>query len=112
MHFKKYWWLGLQEAGVVCALSFTQGIAAQELPGSSARQPAAPSVNLHYQSPLAGYQCYADSSIQSWQESNRTVQDIGGWKSYAKEAPSSPATPAETAAKHPMPMGHSHGEHK
>jgi len=112
MYFKKYFWRGLQGAGIACSLSFMQGIAAQELSDHSARQPALPSVNLHYQSPLVGYQRYSESSIQSWQQSNRTVHDIGGWKSYAKEVQSPPVTPAEAAAQHPMPMGHSHGGHK
>ena len=112
MYFKKNLRPRLQGAGVVCALLFTQGMAAQELPENSTRQPASPSVNLHYQSPLAGYQRYTDSSIQSWQQANLTVQKTGGWKSHGQEASSTSAIPAAASTQHSMPMGHSHEGHK
>ena len=112
MYFKKNLHLRLQGAGVVCALLFTQGMAAQELSGDSTRQPTSPSVNLHYQSPLAGYQRYTHSSIQSWQRANLTAQKTGGWKSQSKEAASRSASPAEVPSQHSTPMGHSHEEHE
>ena len=46
---------------------------------------AAP-IGLHYQSPIANYQPYREPTIASWPRANDTVQQIGGWRSYAKEA--------------------------
>lgn len=42
-------------------------------------------IHLPYQSQLEGYQRYIASKIQTWRQSNQTVEDIGGWKAYAKE---------------------------
>lgn len=59
-------------AGVQAALPVAQGAA---LP-----------TRLQYQSPLRGYQSYADPQVQAWRETNALVGRVGGWRAYAKEA--------------------------
>ena len=41
---------------------------------------------LSYRSALEGYQPFADEELRPWKDSNATVQQIGGWRAYAKEA--------------------------
>lgn len=49
---------------------------------------------LVFQSTLAGYQRHAEQPVVSWREANDTVNRIGGWRAYAREArqPDAPAT--------------------
>jgi hypothetical protein len=71
--------------------------------GVAAPVPAAasePAFTVQYQSPLKGYQGYKDTRPVPWPQANQTVQEIGGWKAYAKEA---------SQAKHQHPMGQPHG---
>ena len=58
-----------------------------------------------YQSPISGYQPYADQPVQSWREANDRVGRIGGWRAYAKEAAA-----GESAQKSPAVDAHS-GHH-
>jgi hypothetical protein len=48
---------------------------------AQARVPAAA-----YQSPLASYRRLGDDSRIGWKEANETVNRIGGWRAYAREA--------------------------
>ena len=84
-------------------------------PASPAAATPAP---LPYTSALQGYQPFADEKVRPWKESNATVEKIGGWRAYAKEAaepetkgnqapaaspamaPKSPAAPADPHAGH------------
>ena len=50
-----------------------------------------------YQSPISGYQPYADQPVQPWREANDRVGRIGGWRAYAKEAAAG-ESPKETPA--------------
>lgn len=77
---------------------------------------AAPTA-LPYRSVFDGYQPFTDEKLKSWKDSNNTVEKIGGWRAYAKEAaePASAdtqtpaATPASPAA---APNPHAgHGKH-
>lgn len=70
--------------------------------------------NLEYRSAFEGYQSYADPEIQSWQKANQLVDEIGGWRVYAREpfedkekdkAKNRPASSTEPA----QPNTHSHG---
>ena len=73
---------------------------------------------LVYESSLARYRPYRDAKPIGWREANETVNRIGGWRAYAREAQQSDAagaakevpapTPNETAK--PLPQGH--GGHK
>lgn len=58
-----------------------------------ARVPAA----IH-QSPLAGYRRLGDDRRLSWKEANETVNRIGGWRVYAREAQQ--PDPAASAPAH------------
>ena len=48
---------------------------------------------LGYESVFARYKSYRDEKTGSWREANDTVERIGGWRAYAKEAqqPEAPA---------------------
>ena len=54
---------------------------------------------LGYQSVFVRYQAYRDEKLGSWREANDTVERIGGWRAYAKEA----QQPATTAPAKPDP---------
>ena len=113
MHFTTHLWIRLQGAAVACALLSVQAIQAQAVPEESTQPQPSSSVNLRYQSPLDGYRRYTESGIQPWQQSNQTVQGIGGWKAYAREAPPAPAVPEKAPQHHQtMPMDPSQGGHK
>jgi hypothetical protein len=45
---------------------------------------------LDYVSVLGQYQAYAEQAVTSWPQANATVQRIGGWRAYAKEAAAPP----------------------
>lgn len=40
---------------------------------------------LEYQSAFEGYQAYSDPEIQNWPKVNELVEEIGGWRVYARE---------------------------
>jgi len=68
-----------------------------------------------YESSLARYRPYRDAKPTGWREANETVNRIGGWRAYAREAQQAgpagdqpPPRPNETAK--PMPQGD--GDHK
>ena len=42
--------------------------------------------NVQYQSAFSDYVPYSEQSIESWRQANDTVGEIGGWRTYAKEA--------------------------
>jgi hypothetical protein len=59
---------------------------------AAAPVPAAP-----YASPLAGYRRLGDDERVPWGQANETVNRIGGWRAYAREAAQPDATPATPA---------------
>jgi hypothetical protein len=79
-----------------------------------ARVPAAT-----YSSPLATYRRLGDDTPVSWKAANETVNRIGGWRAYAREAqqpdpaasaagsrgPSAPG-PTQPSGHAPAPTGH------
>lgn len=73
----------------------------------AAEPPGAPAIalptRLSYHSALAGYQAYAEQPVQSWRQANDRVGQIGGWRSYAREA-AAPAEPTSPAAAPPAPV--------
>jgi hypothetical protein len=68
-----------------CALMSGPFAHAQNAPKTAEASVAEQSISLPYQSPIEGYQRYADSKIEAWRQSNQTVEQIGGWKAYAHE---------------------------
>ncbi len=41
---------------------------------------------LHHESVFSNYQSYADETAQSWKAANDLVGEIGGWRTYLREA--------------------------
>lgn len=78
---------------------------------------ASSSSSLRYESVFARYQSYRDEKTGSWREANETVDRIGGWRAYAKEAqrpdagaPSTPVAPTPPQPQATKPNPHSgHG---
>jgi len=64
--------------------------------------PAAPAATtpapLPYTSAFEGYQTFSEEKLRPWKESNTTVEKIGGWRAYAKEAAEPEAKPDHAAA--------------
>lgn len=48
-------------------------------------------IGLRYVSVLGQYQAYTEQAVTSWPQANATVERIGGWRAYAKEAVAPPA---------------------
>ena len=67
-----------------------------------------------YRSALSTYRPYAEQSVGSWREANETVNRIGGWRAYAREArePQRPASPASAPNQIDTPMPAGHGGHQ
>lgn len=112
---------------VVCALFVLPALAqvtptpiepALPSPAGTATNPAATAA-LPYASAFEGYQAFSDEKPRPWKESNATVERIGGWRAYAKEAAEPPskddqapdtepaATPKAAAAPIDPHAGHS-----
>ena len=57
-----------------------------------------------YISPLAGYRRLSEDKPVPWKEANETVNRIGGWRAYAREAQqpeaAAPARPASAPHRH------------
>jgi hypothetical protein len=77
---------------------------------------------VKHRSAFATYRRPADAPVGSWLEANRTVNRIGGWRTYAREAAdseapaSAPAPAAAPASRNPASgtapaaHGHEHGK--
>ena len=65
---------------------------------------------LEYRSVFEGYQAYSDSEIQNWPKANQLVDEIGGWRVYARE-PYEDKTKDEPAESKQatQPSVHKHG---
>lgn len=68
---------------------------------------------LEYQSAFEGYRPYNDPEIQNWPKVNQLVEEIGGWRVYAREpyenkAEDKAAEDANTGTAKP----HQHGGEK
>lgn len=103
------WFRGISALTLLAAACVVQ---AQGNPGrperadpldAQARVPAAA-----YQSPLAGYRRLGEDKPVSWKDANETVNRIGGWRAYAREAQQ-----PDAAASAPGARGApAHGSHK
>lgn len=61
----------------------------------------AATVVLPYRSVFDGYKKFDDQPVASWTQTNATVEKIGGWRVYAKEARQPDSS--ENTDKTPMP---------
>lgn len=94
--------------GVALALSAPVG--AQPAPTSpvapaghvahAARTPNDP-VSLQFRSVFDGYQSFRDEKVGSWRDANDTVNRVGGWREYLKEAQRAEPTPSRTPSAVP-----------
>ncbi|WP_100147582.1 hypothetical protein [Limnohabitans sp. JirII-31] len=108
------WWPGcaLLSACLGCALAGSawaqaDALATAPVPATQPSATAKPSVDLRYRSTFDSYQRYVASPVQSWPQANDTVQQVGGWRAYAKElAPTPSAVPSATSTP---PPPHVHG---
>lgn len=80
---------------------FAQPAMAQNTTTAAAPQIVAAPAPLPYTSALQGYQPFADEKVRPWKESNATVEKIGGWRAYAKEAAEPEAKSSQTPAASP-----------
>lgn len=65
---------------------------------------------LEYQSAFEGYQAYSDAEIQNWPKVNQLVDEIGGWRVYAREPYEKSADkPADSKEAAKQPTHHNHG---
>ena len=55
-------------------------------PASAAPLAASASATLAYESVFTRYKSYRDEKAGAWRDANDTVDRIGGWRAYAKEA--------------------------
>lgn len=82
---------------LVAALAFGAPAAAQPAHPADATATVPP---LVHHSALAGYKRLAEPPAADWKAANQTVERIGGWRAYAREAnaqapaASAPARPA------------------
>jgi len=89
-------------------MTVSAGVAAAQAPAAQdTRGPSLPT-QLRYTSAIGTYQAYEDQPVQSWREANDRVGQIGGWRTYAKEART--AKPAEPASSPPSSDPHA-GHH-
>lgn len=78
------------------ALIFALPAAAQRLPARpDPADPKAATAPLVYRSALGDYRkAAAESPPTAWRAANDTVERIGGWRAYAREAAAAPAAAA------------------
>mgnify|MGYP006287468719 CR=1 FL=1 len=110
MHFTNKPWPELKWALMGYVL-LTSQMAQSQTPLNAATDQE---IRLPYKSQLEGYQRYTSSKIETWRKSNQTVEQIGGWKAYAKEGVTTPASsneaqPQQHQIHHEMGMKHEHG---
>lgn len=97
------WTRGIPVVTLLAAVSLIHPFAhAQGAPGRTERadpldaQARVPAIT--YASPLASYRRLGDDKRVAWSEANQTVNRIGGWRAYAREAQQPhPANPASVA---------------
>lgn len=107
----------LQSALVLITLG-AMSAQAQPQAATTAPQAAAMSAEaaLPYQSVFDAYQKFSDEPVAPWPQTNATVEKIGGWRVYAKEARQSDAadqaaTPKSDAKPAASPKTGAHGDH-
>ena len=97
---------------LICASASLSGVAMAQTsrgndPSTGHQSPSTLPTQLHYTSPIGGYQSFKDQPLLSWREANDRVGQIGGWKAYAREAQAEQAEKPSQGAHHPTPhTGH------
>jgi len=92
------------------ALALLATAAFAQAPADAEASKAALPTQLRYSSAIGGYQVYTDQPVQSWQQANDRVGQIGGWRAYAKEIKTGvPASAREAAPANEPHTGHHSG---
>lgn len=81
---------------------------AQSKPAAPAPQVAAKP--LGYTSAFEGYRAYKDQDVGNWRAMNERVGNIGGWRTYAREAQDDTPAPPEPKASAPAQGAHDHSK--
>lgn len=84
---------------------------AQGLPPAATMAPLS-TPPLVYSSPFAGYQPFREQAIGSWREAMETVDAVGGWRAYAREAQSLPGNSPAAPVAPAVPSAGPHGGHR
>lgn len=74
--------------------------------------PAAPAAPPAWRSALDGYQPFSDEKTLPWRQANDTVQSVGGWRAYAREAAQAASAAASAPAPAKGPADPHGGHHK
>lgn len=111
------WFRGLCALTLLAAASTAQPQGqASQAPRADPLDAQAPVPPATYQSPLAGYRRLGEDRPVPWKEANETVNRIGGWRAYAREAQqpaaAAPSASAPAPAPHAAPAAPAHGGHK
>lgn len=61
---------------------------------------------LKYHSVFSQYQGFSEQPVAPWRETNDTVESIGGWQVYAREAQQPVDKPTATPGNLGMPSDH------
>ena len=86
---------------LLAVLGAIVGAGAQAQSQTQAGAPATAAAAPSWRSAFDGYQPFSDEKTLSWRQANDTVQGVGGWRAYAREA----AQPASAAASGSKPDG-------
>ncbi len=95
------WLFALPELAVLTATAQVNTPPVAPTPTTTKALAAIPTAatTFSYRSVFDGYQPFTDQKVLPWKETNATVEKIGGWRAYAKEA----AEPAAADTLAPVP---------
>ncbi len=107
-HAMRIFWLGAIAAMVTLSATAqidTAPLTTRAAPSASSQLPG---TTISYRSAFDGYLPFKDEKPLPWKDTNSTVEQIGGWRAYAKEAPEpKPNQPQAQATEHADPhAGH------
>lgn len=91
---------GVPMAWCVSALAAGPQPAGRERPDPL--DPAASAPRVSYESVFKDYRRFGETQRTPWKQANETVERIGGWRAYAREA-QAPDAPAAANAPGPAP---------
>ena len=92
-----HWWA---RAVLIASVASAQAQSGRAAGGP--QDPAADVPRIEYRSAFAQYRRYAEQpSPAAWRDTSETVNRIGGWRSYAREATEAPPSNAPAAPSVP-----------
>lgn len=68
-----------------------------------------PAEALRFESAFDGYAPYTPQPVAPWRQSNDRVGEVGGWRTYAREAAQPEEKGTEDGTGHGAAHGHDHG---